>query len=74
MSKISTLTVKCSVYDCMEPAETFFACGVVKGKAKVAYTSQFRRLEKISLKGDCAVPICKSHAAVIKSFIKKIKQ
>lgn len=72
--KEDTLKIQCSVYDCLNKAETYFACGIVKGRPKKAFTIKEDRLDRISMKGDVAIPVCKQHKKVLTNYIKNLSK
>ena len=68
------LRLKCSSIGCSEPACTYAAFGIVRGKAKNAYTDKGKRLFKIEMKGDVAVPVCAEHKAVLEGYFHRLNR
>lgn len=67
-----SFSIKCSCFGCNKPAITYFACGIVLGSPKKAYMSSTKRLLRVSLKEDIAVPLCGQHVKVMEQYLKEI--
>jgi hypothetical protein len=68
-----SFSIKCSCFGCGKPALTYFACGIVKDKPKKAYINKTKRLFRVSLKEDVAVPMCLQHLKILEQYLKEIK-